>query len=260
MRIWGEKKVQSGAKADEAEALAGLQDVAWLRVVNTAAGQNAGDLFDEDTAVTRLCHHGNILIHIRGFRLERLQILAGLVFDQRDFAAQRRALHMHIGYGKENADADDLGLQGGLMVSPEAYRALIKPRHERYFRLLHERSPAKVLFHTCGSVAEILDDLVEIGVDILHPVQVSAAGMQPAYLKQRWGGKLTFWGGIDTQHVLPRGSTEDVKAEVERRVEEFGRGGGYVLGAVHNIQPDVPTPNVLTMYRHARAYRPSYAV
>jgi uroporphyrinogen decarboxylase len=154
--------------------------------------------------------------------------------------------------------SDDLGLQGGLMVSPEAYRELIKPRHKRYFQLMHELSPAKVFFHTCGSVVDILDDLVEIGVDVLHPVQVSAAGMEPAQLKKKWGEKLAFWGAIDTQHVLPYGSVDDVKAEVERRTEVFGQGGGYVLGAVHNIQPDVPIDNVLAMYRHAREYRPSF--
>lgn len=146
------------------------------------------------------------------------------------------------------------------MISPQAYRELIKPRHQRYFQLMHELSPAKVFFHTCGSVADILGDLVEIGVEVLHPVQVSAAGMAPARLKEHWGEKLAFWGAIDTQHVLPYGSVKDVKAEVERRIEEFGQGGGYVLGAVHNLQPDVPTQNILAMYRHAREYLPSYGV
>jgi uroporphyrinogen decarboxylase len=95
-------------------------------------------------------------------------------------------------------------------------------------------------------------------VDVLHPVQVTARGMEPAKLKREYGEKLAFWGAIDTQHVLPHGTVADVRAEVERRIEELGQGGGYVLGAVHNIQPDVPLENVLTMYRHARAYVPSY--
>jgi len=154
--------------------------------------------------------------------------------------------------------SDDLGLQGGLMVPPAVYRELIKPRHEQYFRLMHEMSPAKVLFHTCGSVIDIMDDLVEIGVDILNPVLVSAAGMDPTVLKREWGDRLSFWGAIDTQHVLPYGDIADVQAEVERRIEQLGRGGGFVLGAVHNIQPDVPLENVLTVFRHARAYRPSF--
>lgn len=155
--------------------------------------------------------------------------------------------------------SDDLGLQNGLMMSPEVYRELIKPRHAAYFRLMHDMSPGKVFFHTCGSVAAIIDDLIDTGVDVLHPVQVSAAGMDPATLKRRYGDRLAFWGAIDTQQVLPLGSEEHVAAEVERLIEELGEGGGYVLGAVHNIQPDVPVENILTMYRHAQQYTPSFS-
>ena len=155
--------------------------------------------------------------------------------------------------------SDDLGLQNGLMMSPEVYRELIKPRHATYFRLMHDMSPGKVFFHTCGSVAAIIDDLIDIGVDVLHPVQVSAAGMDPATLKRRYGDRLAFWGAIDTQQVLPLGSEEQVAAEVERRIEELGEGGGYLLGAVHNIQPDVSVENILTMYRHARQYTPTFS-
>jgi len=154
--------------------------------------------------------------------------------------------------------SDDLGFQDGLMVSVETYRQLIKPRHQKYFQLFHDLSPAKVFFHTCGSVADIIDDLIDIGVDVLHPVQVSAAGMDPASLKQKYGGRLAFWGGIDTQHILPHGTVDDVKAEVERMIETLGAGGGYILGAVHNIQPDVPIENILAMYTHAREYQPSF--
>jgi len=145
------------------------------------------------------------------------------------------------------------------MVPPEIYRKLIKPRHAKYFGLMHDMSPAKVLFHTCGSVVDIMGDLVDIGVDAVNPVQVSAAGMDPVQLKRNWGDKMSFWGAIDTQHVMPHGSVEDVKAEVERRIEQLGEGGGYVLSAVHNIQPDVPLENVLAMYSHAREYKPSFS-
>jgi uroporphyrinogen decarboxylase len=150
--------------------------------------------------------------------------------------------------------SDDLGFQDALMMSPQAYRELIKPRHRKYFQLMHEMSPAKVLFHTCGSVADIIEDLIEIGVDAIHPVQVSAAGMEPRKLKDKYGDRLAFWGGVDTQHVLPRGNIDEVKSEVERRIEELGDNGGYILCAVHNIQPDVPLDNVLTMYQHAKDY------
>ncbi len=93
---------------------------------------------------------------------------------------------------------------------------------------------------------------------MINPVQVSAAGMDPEVLKKTYGGRLAFWGAVDTQRVLPFGSLEDVRAEVESRIETLGRDGGYVLSAVHNIQPDVPVENILTMYRHAREYVPSY--
>ena len=151
--------------------------------------------------------------------------------------------------------SDDLGMQNGLMIAPQAYRELIKPRHKKYFQLLHDLSPAKLLFHSCGSLIDIMDDLVEIGVDVLHPVQVAARGMDPATLKARWGDRLAFWGGVDTQRVLPLGTEEEVRAETRRRIGDLGQGGGYVLGAVHNIQPDVPVANILAMYDEARTYR-----
>ncbi|MCX5907578.1 MAG: hypothetical protein NTY64_10425, partial [Deltaproteobacteria bacterium] len=110
-----------------------------------------------------------------------------------------------------------------------------------------------------GSLAAIIEDLVQAGVDILNPIQVKAAGMNPAELKRKYGDRLAFWGAIDSQQVLPFGSVEHVQKEVEMRIEQLGRDGGYVLGAVHNIQPDVPVENILAMYRHARKYVPSYA-
>jgi uroporphyrinogen decarboxylase len=154
--------------------------------------------------------------------------------------------------------SDDLGLQNSLMLSPALYRELIKPRHRRYFQLLHDMSPGKLFFHTCGAVGDIIEDLIEIGVDVLHPVQVTATGMDPATLKKRYGKRLAFWGAVDTQFVLPRGSTAEVCAEVERIIEALGDEGGFILGAVHNLQPDVPTDNILAMFRHAAEYRPSY--
>jgi len=148
---------------------------------------------------------------------------------------------------------DDLGTQNGPQVSPETYRKVIKPRHGRFYRQVQEICPhAKILLHTCGSVYLLLDDLVDIGVQALNPIQVQARDMDPVRLKREYGDKLCFWGGIDTQRVLPLGTPQDVKAEVRRRIAEMGPGGGYVLTAVHNLQPDVPTGNVLAMYEHAR--------
>ena len=100
--------------------------------------------------------------------------------------------------------------------------------------------------------------MVDIGVDVLHPIQVTARGMAPETLKTEWGEVMAFWGAIDTQRTLCTGSVEDVRSEVEQRIEVLGRGGGYVVGAVHNIQPDVPVANILAMYEHARAHTPSH--
>lgn len=150
------------------------------------------------------------------------------------------------------ACSDDIGHQRGPAFSPEVYRRLIKPRHQRMFQFMHDRSPAKLLYHSCGSVYVFLDDLVEIGVDILNPVQVSAAHMETDRLKREFGEKLVFWGGIDTQQVLPQGSAEDVRNEVQRRLSDLAAGGGYVLNSVHNIQNDVPPENVCAMFEAAR--------
>jgi uroporphyrinogen decarboxylase len=154
--------------------------------------------------------------------------------------------------------ADDLGTQTGLQMSREHYVKYIKPRQEKFFRQVHELSPAKLLFHTCGSVANIIDDLIEIGVDILNPVQPKAAGMDPAALKKKYRGRIAFWGGPDPQYTLPRGSVAEVKKVVEDLVEGMGEGGGFVLSSCHNIQPDVPLENVLALFQHARQYVPSY--
>lgn len=147
---------------------------------------------------------------------------------------------------------DDLGGQENCLMSPVAYRRSIKPYHQEIFSFIHSHSQARAFLHTCGSVVKLLPDLIEAGVDILNPVQVSARGMDTRVLKAQFGEKLTFWGAIDTQHVLPHGSLQDVEAEVKRRITDLAPGGGYVLASVHNIQGDVPAENVLKMFQAAR--------
>jgi uroporphyrinogen decarboxylase len=149
---------------------------------------------------------------------------------------------------------DDLGNQKGPSFSPDLYRRVFKPRHKKFLRFIHDHSDAKVIFHTCGSVYPLLADLIDAGVDVLNPVQVSARNMDSALLKKHFGDKLCFWGGIDIQHVLNQGSTVDVKAEVRRRIDDLAPGGGYVLCAAHNIQPDVPPENIVAMYNFAHQY------
>ena len=149
--------------------------------------------------------------------------------------------------------SDDLSTQGGLMFPPETYRALIKPFHKKFFDSIKQKTKARIFFHSCGNVTQLIDDLVEIGVSIINPVQVSALG-DTAKLKAKFGKKVSFWGGIDTQHVLPRGSVEEVENEVRRRLHDLAPGGGYVLAAVHNIQADVPPQNVVAMSAAAKKF------
>jgi uroporphyrinogen decarboxylase len=149
---------------------------------------------------------------------------------------------------------DDLGAQDNSLMSPATYRKMIKPYHQEIFRLIKERSSAHVFLHTCGSIIKLLPDLIEAGVEILNPVQVSAKGMETRRLKVEFGDRLTFWGAIDTQHVLPHGSVDEVAQEVKQRISDLGSGGGYVVAPVHNVQGDVPAENVATMYQSARQF------
>jgi uroporphyrinogen decarboxylase len=149
--------------------------------------------------------------------------------------------------------ADDLATQKGPLMSPQTYRTLLKPVYKQYFDLIKSKTEAKIFYHSCGNVTQLIDDLVEIGVDILNPVQVSAMG-DTSELKARFGDKVVFWGGIDTQHVLPHGSVEEVEAEVRRCIRDLAPGGGYVVAAVHNIQPDVPPENIIAMAVATRKY------
>ncbi len=146
---------------------------------------------------------------------------------------------------------DDFCHQEGPFMSLEVFREMIKPYLQKYFEIIKRCTRAKLHLHSCGAVHYILDDLIDIGVDIINPVQISAKGMDPEKLKKRFGERVVFWGGIDTQKVLPYGSPEEVRKEVRRIVRILGKGGGYVLSAVHNIQPDVPPENVVAMFDEA---------
>ncbi|HCA46927.1 MAG TPA: hypothetical protein DEP45_06045 [Armatimonadetes bacterium] len=146
-------------------------------------------------------------------------------------------------------NGDDLGLQDGPMIRPEWFRELLAPRYVAYHEAVKRAAPqVKMFFHTCGAVVDLLPDLIETGIDILNPVQVSAAGMgDTAALKAQFGADVTFWGGIDTQHAMPHGTPQDVKDEVRRRMDDLAPGGGYVLNTSHNIQADVPAANILAL-------------
>jgi uroporphyrinogen decarboxylase len=147
--------------------------------------------------------------------------------------------------------SDDLGAQDGPEMSPAAYRNIIKPYHKELFDFVKARTPARIFFHTCGSVYRLLPDLIDAGVEILNPVQVSAKDMDTKRLKAEFGDRLSFNGAIDTQWALPFGTVDDVKREVEHRIADLAPGGGYIMCPVHNVQSDVPPVNLITMFHHA---------
>jgi len=147
----------------------------------------------------------------------------------------------------------DFGAQGGPFINPATYREFFLPHHRNMIEWIHGNTNWKVLFHTCGSIAAFLDDFVEIGVDIINPVQCSAAGMEPETLKAKWGDKLVFWGGaVDTQRVLPFGTPDEVRAQTADRLRILGKNGGMVACAIHNIQQNTPIENVLAFFETAR--------
>ncbi len=147
---------------------------------------------------------------------------------------------------------DDLGTQRGPQMSPEMYRQIIKPCHRQVYEYVKTHSDLYIFLHTCGSIYRLIPDLIEVGVDILNPVQISAAEMDPARLKREFGRDVVFWGGgADTQHVLPNGTPEEVRRHVRELIEIFAPGGGYVFCQVHNIQANVPPENIVAMFEAA---------
>jgi uroporphyrinogen decarboxylase len=144
---------------------------------------------------------------------------------------------------------DDLAGQRGPLFDPELYRELVKPRQKALVQHIKRLTNAKIWYHTCGSCVPYIPELIDNGVDILNPVQISAPGMDPNRLKQEYGDQITFWGGgIDSQHVLPFASPAEVRDHVSRNLGAFKAGGGYVFNNVHNIQHGVPPENILALF------------
>jgi uroporphyrinogen-III decarboxylase len=150
----------------------------------------------------------------------------------------------------------DFGTQRGLFCSLDSYRKLFKPFHKAVNDKIHELTNWKTFVHSCGSVYELIPDLIEAGFDVLNPVQCSAEGMEPGRLKKEFGKDIVFWGGgIDTQKTLPFGTPEEVYREVRERIDIFAEGGGFVFSSIHNIQSDVPTENILAIFKAVNAAR-----
>jgi uroporphyrinogen decarboxylase len=148
---------------------------------------------------------------------------------------------------------DDVSTQEGWMIGPELYTSLVKPRQRRLFAAIKAKTGARLMYHACGAAFDLVPHLIDIGVDVLNPVQVSARGMDSARLKAAYGREIVFWGGgVDTQRVLPFGTPADVRAEVAHRVADLAPGGGFVFAAVHNIQAGVPPENIVAAFDTAR--------
>ena len=148
---------------------------------------------------------------------------------------------------------DDFGTQDRLLISPSLFREFVKPRYGALFDAYKKANPGvKIATHICGFIEPIIEDLVEVGVDVLNPVQPLC--MDPARLKRRYGQRLSFWGAVDDQRVLPLGSPEDVEQEVRLRLRQLAPGGGYILCASHNVQPSTPVENIRAFYAASERY------
>lgn len=141
---------------------------------------------------------------------------------------------------------DDWGNQRGITIGPERWRRFTKPQYARIFQAIHDQGKL-ALMHSCGSVADIVGDLVEIGLDVLESVQPEAVGMNPYGLKRAWGDKITFWGGLGSQHTIPFGTPDEIRREVRRLRSEMSVGGGYILAPAKPIRPETPAENALAV-------------
>lgn len=171
-------------------------------------------------------------------------------------------MDFHTGYMNAVGDivdvvmiGDDLAGQTGPMFSADTYRSIVKPRQKKLVQHIKSLTDAKLWYHTCGNCMPLLDELIDNGIDILNPVQISAGCMDAKTLKEQFGKDVVFWGGgCDSQHVLPFATPDEVKADVKKNVETFKPGGGYVFNNVHNIQPGVPAENIIALLDSAYEY------
>ena len=182
------------------------------------------------------------------------------IFERQAEIAIENLSRLHQAVGNKIAviqtNGTDFGTQNGPFLSVESYRELFLPYQQRVNGWIHENTSWKTFMHTCGGIWPLLDCIVDAGFDILNPVQCSASCMDPRELKQKYGGKLVFWGGgVDTQKTLPFGTPEQVRNEVRERIDIFAEGGGFVFCSIHNIQARTPSPNLLAMFDVIRSCR-----
>jgi len=250
-----------------AETVADLDEFSWPRLEwwDMSEISSEIDRINEIEEYAIIVRNGNIFEtawYMRG--------LNNMLIDLKvrpEFATElmRRITDYKISYlsaileaGKGKIDlvftADDIGTQTGLLMSLDLWRRMIKPHHSRMNKILKEHFDVKILYHTDGAVMEAIPDLIDMGIDILNPLQFSARGMDPHKLKEDYGSKLCFHGGIDVQTILPYSTPDEVKKIVNERIKVLGKDGGYILGPSHAIQVDTPVENVLALYKTAKCW------
>lgn len=228
-------------------------------------GEKARELYEEGYAVVADAFTGGIFEvpqWLRGFRQFYYDLAANPEISN---ALLDKMLEIHKGFWDAYLDevgdyvqivclGDDYGMQDRMLISPNMFRERIKPRVKELYSFIKRKAKVKIFHHSCGSIRPIIGDLAEMGVDILNPVQPRAKGMISEEIKKEHGDKLCFHGGVDIQHVLPKGSPKEVEEEAKRRIKAFAPSGGYIAAPAHNIQPDVPPQNIVALYKAVHKY------
>ena len=189
--------------------------------------------------------------YVRGFETTLMDCVA-----EEDFYVEllERFTELCLGLIEKCADipadalmmGDDWGDQRGVLIGPDRWRRFFKPCYERIFEAVHKQGKL-VIMHCCGSVADIMGDICEIGLDVLESVQPEAAGMNPYKLKEDWGDRITFWGGLGTQHTIPHCTPPEIRKEIRHLSGEMSRGGGYILAPAKPLRPETPTENAVAV-------------
>jgi uroporphyrinogen decarboxylase len=171
---------------------------------------------------------------------------------------QKKVIEIYYGaigkYIHFTTSGDDFGTQSGTFISPAMFEQLIKPYLKQRISYTKTFTNAYYFQHSCGSVFTLIPHLIDAGVEILNPIQPGAKDMEPEKLKKAFGDSITFWGGIDTQHILPSGTPQEVKNEVIKVLDAISANGGYVLAPAHNLQPDVPAENIIALFEAGKEY------
>jgi len=189
--------------------------------------------------------------YIRGFQTTLMDCI-----EEEDFLEEllERMTQLTLALVKECEDVpadaimmgDDWGDQRGVLIGPNRWRRFYKPRYARIFEAIHSQGKLAIM-HCCGSAADIMGDIIDIGLDVIESVQPEAAGMNPYELKEKWGDKITFWGGLGSQSTIPFGTPEGIREEIRRLRHEMSQSGGYILAPAKPLRPETPTENAVAV-------------